>query len=290
MQAFVNECERDFEARLESAIAQISSDPELRAVALSGPTCSGKTTAANKLTDDFARHGKNVRVISIDDFFKDSFEQKQMGELPDFESIAAIDLDAFCECVDAIFNMKTARVPHFDFVSGRRTGYTEMEPTEKDVYLFEGIQAIYPEIRELLSRTHSKSVYICAESSLDVGGTVFDPNEIRLARRIVRDSNFRGASPEYTLFLWEGVRANEDKGIFPYSHLADVRIDSTMAYDMGALVQFLRPMLMTVGKDSKYYKEASRLLEKTEGIESIPSLMIPDGSLYYEFIKNEHSD
>ena len=74
MQAFVDECEREFEARLESSIARISDDPELCAVGLSGPTCSGKTTAAKKLTDDFSRHGKSVHIISIDDFFKDSFE------------------------------------------------------------------------------------------------------------------------------------------------------------------------------------------------------------------------
>ena len=69
-----------------------------------------------------------------------------------------------------------------------------------------------------------------------------------------------------------------------------MRIDSTMAYDINVLSEFLRPMLMSVGKDSKHYKEAAGLLEKMEGIESIPSLMIPDGSLYYEFVKNEHTD
>lgn len=290
MQAFVNECERDFEARLESSIARISADPELCAVGLSGPTCSGKTTAAKKLTDDFSRYGKNVHIISIDDFFKDSFEEKASGELPDFESIAAIDLDAFYECVDAIFGKRKTKIPHFDFVTGRRSGYTEIAPSENDLYIFEGIQAIYPEIREVLSRTHSKSVYICAQSSIDVGGKVFDPNEIRLMRRIVRDSNFRGATPEYTMFLWEGVRANEEKNIYPYCGLSDVSIDSTMTYDVCVLAQFLRPLLLTVGRDSKNYKEAQELLEKIEGIESIPSVMIPDGSLYYEFIKNEHTD
>ena len=67
-----------------------------------------------------------------------------------------------------------------------------------------------------------------------------------------------------------------------------MKIDSTIPYEINVLVQFLRPLLMQIGRESKFYAQAKELLEKTEGIESIPSIMIPDGSIYYEFIKNEH--
>ena len=108
-------------------------------------------------------------------------------------------------------------------------------------------------------------------------------------RRIVRDYNFRGASPEYTFFLWENVRKNEDKNIFPYIGSCDVKIDSTIPYEINVLSQFLRPLLKTVEKSSKYYGIAAKIQEKIEGIEDIPSIYIPNGSLYYEFIKNNNT-
>ena len=285
---FVLDCERTFESYLDSSIEQISSIPGLKIVALSGPTCSGKTTTAKKLTDDFSKHGRCVHIISIDDFFKDVTHTGTEGEAPDFDSIDALDLDEFLRCTEAIFSDKTTRVPRFDFISGKRSDYYEIDPDENDLYIFEGIQAIYPEITSALSGEHGKSICICPRSSLTVGDTMFTPNEIRLMRRIVRDNNFRGASPEYTMYLWENVRKNEDKNIFPYIDSCDVGIDSTIPYELSVLVQFLRPLLLQIGKQSRFYGEAQRLLEKTEGIESIPSIFVPNGSLYYEFIKNEH--
>ena len=66
---FVNKCEKDFEDLLTNAIKDVI-DSHCKIVLLSGPTCSGKTTTAKKLIDDFNSIGKEVTVISIDDFFK----------------------------------------------------------------------------------------------------------------------------------------------------------------------------------------------------------------------------
>ena len=283
---FVNRCESDFEALLDESLSKVWAIEGLKTIGLSGPSCSGKTTAAKKLIDDLSAHGRVVRVISIDDFFKDTERAKTGDEPPDFDSVNAIDLDEFVRCTEDIYAGRTARIPRFDFLTGKRAGYTEIAPDPKDVYIFEGIQAIYPEVVRALGG--AESVYIRVMSEINVEGTVFEPNEIRLMRRIVRDRNFRGADPEYSMFLWQSVRENEERSIFPYEHNCNVKIDSTIPYEINVLVQFLRPLLMQIGRESKFYAQAKELLEKTEGIESIPSIMIPDGSIYYEFIKNEH--
>ena len=179
----------------------------------------------------------------------------------------------------------TVRIPKFDFATGRHAEYTEFNPDPTDLYIFEGIQAIYPEITALLNKVSGKSVYICVEEPIDVEGEIFSPTEIRLMRRIVRDYNFRGSSPEYTMFLWESVRANEDKNIFPYVEGCDIRINSTMPYEINLLVQFIKPLLEAVPESSDYYDEALGILRKLEGIEPISQSFIPDNSLYYEFIK-----
>ncbi len=287
---FVELCEADFEAHLDESIAEVCAVKGLKTVALSGPTCSGKTTAAGKLVEDFSKHGRKVHVISIDDFFKDTAHLRNGDKAPDFDSIDALDLDEFLRCADSIFKGETAKIPRFDFISGMRSGYYEIEPNENDLYIFEGIQAIYPEITAALASTHCESLCICPQSRLSVGGTVFEPNEIRLMRRLVRDNNFRGASPEYTLYLWENVRKNEEKNIFPYIERCDVKIDSTIPYEINVLSQFLRPLLAQIDKNGKYYDFAKQMTEKIEGIEDIPSIFVPDGSIYYEFIKNEHTN
>lgn len=292
MKAFVSECETAFEARLQSAVDSVCAVKDLKVIGLSGPTCSGKTTTAKKLVEDFSAIGKKVHVVSIDNFFKETNKNAEDDEDEvDLDSIDALDLEEFEHCVDEIFRGVTAEIPSFDFITGRRTGYTEIMPDPEDLYIFEGIQAVYPEVTRLLHKFNSKSVYICVEEGIDVEGTVFEPNEIRLMRRIVRDSNFRGASPDYTMFLWQSVRRNEEKNIFPYEKDCDVHINSVMPYEINLLSYYLRPLLATIEKDSEYYDEAQAIAVKLEGIGTLPSTLVPDGSLYYEFIeKNENSN
>ena len=76
---FVNLCEADFESRLDKAVKEIVSSG-VSSILLSGPTCSGKTTTANKLIDEFHEAGKAVTVISIDDFFKERIEARRLAK------------------------------------------------------------------------------------------------------------------------------------------------------------------------------------------------------------------
>lgn len=283
---FVDACEHDFEERLASAVSAATHVEGLKVVELSGPTCSGKTTTAKKLIDDFSASGRNVHIVSIDNFFKDNIRKQISGDDIDLDSINALDLDDFYRCAEEILAGRPVQVPEFDFVSGRRVGYTEILPTPEDVYIFEGIQAVYPEITSIFGKTNSRSVCICPKESVNVDGVIFEPNELRFMRRLVRDYNFRGASPEYTMYLWKSVRQNEDKNIFPYVDSCDIQINSTMPYDVNVLSQFLRPLLESV-PNGEYRKTADELYKKIEGIEAIDTRLIPDGSLYYEFIKKQ---
>jgi flagellar biosynthesis GTPase FlhF len=67
--SFVQICEEDFESRFDKTAGEIAGIENLRLIGLSGPTCAGKTTAANKLVTYFGAQGKNVNIISIDDFY-----------------------------------------------------------------------------------------------------------------------------------------------------------------------------------------------------------------------------
>ena len=287
---YVSACEADFEARLDDVVNKITALDGLRLIALSGPTCSGKTTLSNKLVRNFSEAGRRVHVISIDNFYYPQQYLKERSErlgheTVDYESIDTIDFNELCECVREIFSDDETVVPIYDFVEGRVTRYERIEYEPGEIFIFEGIQAVYPEITALLSQYNYCSMIICPLSPLSCNGVSFAPNDIRLMRRLVRDFKFRGASPEETMYLWSSVRANEDKNIFPYIKNCDYIVDSTMPFELNILVPHLQKILSDVHRDSKYYEWASRILESISGIEGIDNeRYIVGDSLYREFV------
>ncbi|MBR7184369.1 MAG: hypothetical protein IKD37_02040 [Clostridia bacterium] len=291
MRAYVDRCEADFEAQLNAACDAVCAVEGLKLIGLSGPTCSGKTTTANKLIANLSRHGRTVHIVSIDDFYYDrnvlNERAEATGQEIDYDSIDTIDFEALREVVREIFTDESTVVPRYDFKTGKRSGYIEYEYDDNDLFIFEGIQAIYPEIVELFKPYCYRSIYICAESPIELNGQIFEPTEIRFMRRMVRDYNFRAASPEFTYFLWESVRANEDLHIYPYAHTADIRINSTMPYELNMLTPYLIPLLNQIKPNSEYYAAARALLARIDAanIMPIPSAYMAGNSLYHEFLQ-----
>ena len=286
---FVFGCEEDFEKRLREAASLACSDHAVRLIALSGPSCSGKTTTANKLISELSAHGRRVHVVSIDDFYYDKECLNAQAEADpdveiDYDSVRTIDLAALTECVREIFSDEETLIPKFDFKEGRRVGYTHIDPSDDDLFIFEGIQAIYPEITELFSEYPSRSVYICVESGIDVDGIRFEPNEIRMLRRIVRDYHFRNSSPEFSFYLWESVRANEDNNIFPHVSSVDIRIDSALAFEINLLKPYLDDILAKVPENNEFIGVSRSIIKKIADIKPISREHLRDNSLYYEFI------
>ena len=288
MGAFIKECDERLFAKMDAISREICADGEIKLIRLIGPTCAGKTTAAEMLEKSFASMGKKLHTISIDDFYFDKeilHSRTKNGEI-DYDSPETIDTAELRRFVNEIFTKDRSHAPIFDFTLGRRNGYREYECGDDDVFLFEGIQALYPEISKIfLDSGHSSvEIYIAPQSSVEIGDKIFQPNEIRLMRRIVRDRNFRGAEAEFTLKLWKSVRDNEEKNIFPYVGKCKYSIDTTMPYEIGVLKPFLVAALSSIPEDSPYRKEVDLMLEKIESAVSISCELIPENSIYREFV------
>ena len=285
---YVMSCEAEYEAALDRAVARAISDSDCRILTLSGPTCSGKTTTARKLISEFSEAGRRVHVVSIDDFYYDRAvlieRASATGGRIDFDSPSTIDMDAFSEVVEAVLAGHTVKMPRFDFRLGRRSGYEEITPSEGDVYIFEGIQAVYPEVTATLSGERYLSVMAYACRGLRPFGEEIDRTELRLLRRLVRDYNFRGASPLFTLELWQGVRENEEAHILPYLDSVDVVIDSTLGYELSALKPYLMPLLTAIPAEHDFRPEAERLLSILSRMDEIKKAYIPATSVYREFL------
>ena len=202
----------------------------------------------------------------------------------DFDSIKSIDLDTLKISIDEICAMGTVFIPAFDFEKGKRVGGKEYFIDENDIFIFEGIQALYPEVTALFDGRHSISIYVSVEESLKVGDEIFSPNEIRLFRRLVRDYKFRNASPEFTFKIWDGVRQNENKNIFPYCDKCDIRINSLLEYEISMIKPYLIPILDSIGKSSEYYGKAQDIINKMKYVSEISSEYMPCESVFHEFL------
>ena len=285
---YIRKCDDAFEKELFD-VADAILQSRARVVCLSGPTCSGKTTAASMLAKRLSHDGRNVHIISIDDFYFDReylhrlSEKKGLDNI-DYDSADTIDLKALRTFVSEVFLGEEIHCPVFDFKKGERDGYRTVRADTRDMFIFEGIQAIYPQVTELFLPIGYISVYISPRRGLSVSGETVEPNDIRLMRRLVRDSNFRGADPEFTLRLWETVRKNEEENIFPYLDGCEYHIDSTLDYELGILRPYLEKLLSGIPDDSKYLKKARAILMSIAPIEPINSQLIGEESLYREFI------
>ena len=285
---WIKECEKNFYDNFYGIVRDICDNRHLRIVRLFGPTCSGKTTAADILIELFKGFGKKAHVVSIDDFFfgrdellKRSREKGIDGI--DYDSPDTIDCDALKIFATEIFESSEVHCPIFDFKQGKRVGYRSLEIDEDDIFIFEGIQANYPNVISMLSEHGSASIYIAVQSPIEIGGERFEPNEVRFMRRLVRDYHFRSSNPEFTFMLWESVRANEEKNIFPFTS-SDYSVDSMMEYEIGILKPYLIDIIGQMDRNDKHYPKALEILERISHVQEISSELIVDGMLYCEFV------
>ena len=286
---FVHYWDNDLGERMENTARLLSKIPNLRFLGLTGPTCSGKTTAAKKLTDYLERHGRRVHVISIDDFYYDKDYLLKRADLDpeieiDYDSEETIDVGLFAEKIESLMRNDPTELPRFDFKTGYRIQGETIDPDPTDVFLVEGIQVLYPKVDAILRRATYKSIYIFPASAIEIESERFEPNEIRLMRRLVRDYHSRASTPEFTFYLWQSVRANEEKSIFPYADQCDYFIDSTMPYEIGMLKPYLESIFSKMPKENEFYKCAIDLLDKMKRIPVVDGSYITKNSLYKEFI------
>ena len=202
----------------------------------------------------------------------------------DYDSPDTIDTAALHIFAEEIFACKELHCPTYDFMTGKISGYRTLSVGENDIFIFEGIQACYPNVKDMLSDHGSASIFIAPLSNVSAGGEEFAPNRLRLMRRLVRDYHFRGASAEFTFKLWQGVRENERKNIFPYAEESDYKVDSAMAYEVGVLKPFLCEILSSFDPKNEFAAKAEEILQSVKNVETIPGELITDNYLYSEFV------
>ena len=270
--------------KIAETIKQKSKD--IKIVLMSGPSSSGKTTTARKLSLYLKTLGLNPIALSLDDYFLDR-EETPLDENGnyDFESLRAIDTKLFNNQISKMLKGSKVITPTFDFVKGKKTFKNAIKLEEKDILIIEGLHCLNDALLESIPRKNKYKIYISPLPFLNIDNdNRISMTDLRLLRRMVRDNRVRGYSPSQTLKSWADVRKGEEKYIFPFQDEADTIFNSTLAYELAVLKTYAEPLLFTVQEDDPEYDTALRLLQLLKFVLPMPSQDVPSVSILREFI------
>ena len=259
---------------------------EIKIILLSGPSSSGKTTTARKLSMYLKTFGLNPVPISLDDYFLNREETpiKEDGKY-DFESIRAIDIKLFNNQINKLLKGSKVTAPTFDFVEGVKVFNKTIQMKENDILIVEGLHALSEQLLKDIPKNKKFKIYISPLVYLNIDDdNRISLTDIRLLRRMVRDNRTRGYSPSQTLASWPAVRDGEEAYVFPYQDLADVIFNTFLAYELAVLKVYAEPLLYKVAIDDPEYLTAIRLIELLDLVLPLPSEDVPSLSILREFI------
>ena len=281
-------CEARHARVFVEAANQVAAQPEDgRLVLVAGPSSSGKTTFAKRLSVQLRVLGFQPFALGLDDYFvnREDTPRSPDGDY-DYEALDAIQLDLFNEHLPRLLAGEPVHLPVYDFPTGTsrlREETTQLQPGQP--LIVEGIHALNPRLTESVDRQHKLLCYVSALCHMNIDNTSYiRTSRTRLFRRIVRDAQFRGYTASDTLARWPKVRAGEEKHIFPFQGDADIFFNSGLAYELSVLKLWAEPRLAAVGIDDPNYGTARSLIDLLATLLPIDAGVVPPTSLLREFV------
>ena len=189
-------------------------------VGIAGGTGAGKTTLAHMLFD----HLGDDRAIRIahDAYYRD-FSHVQAGQRGqiNFDHPDALETDLLVQHLQALSRGETVLIPTYDFTTHVRTSET-LEICPRPIIIVEGILLL---VEQILRDALNLKIFVDA------------PPDIRLIRRMNRDVDERGRTPEsVTRQYCKTVRPMHDTYVEPSREYADLIFcgdrDFTIARDL----------------------------------------------------------
>ncbi len=267
--------------------SRVAENRRIKLILVAGPSSSGKTTFAQKLSIQLQAEGFRPHLISMDNYFIDR-DRVPFGPdgLQDFESVDAVDAELFNSHMQQLLQGDAVELPTYNFKSGKREYNGEvLKLREEDVLIVEGIHCLNEILSASVPKEHKFKIYISAITMLNID----DHNRIpttdgRLLRRMVRDHQHRATSAADTIKRWPSVRNGEERNIFPFQEEADVIFNSAHIYELAILKTYAEPLLYNIQKEEPEYGEARRLIKFLNYFLSVSSEFVPEMSIIREFI------
>lgn len=275
------------EKKLAKIADKIIEKQGTKVILIAGPSSSGKTTTAHRLSIQLRVNGIKPYPISIDDYFVNrEFTPVDEEGNYDFESLYAIDIEKFNEDLTNLLKGERVEIPTFNFKTGKRE-YKDhyIQLRENDVLVIEGIHGLNDELTKDIPKELKYKIYVSALTQLNIDEHNRIPTtDVRLLRRIVRDNQYRGIDAARTIEMWPSVRRGEEKNIFTFQEKADVMFNSSHIYELSVLKQYAEPLLFNITKEQPEYFEARRLIKFLDYFLGVSSEDVPTRSIIREFI------
>lgn len=280
-QAFADRCE----ARHTESIDKIANEIKERGpkvVLIAGPSSSGKTTFARRLSQVLEQKGMKPYPISLDDYFmtRDRVPKDDKGN-PDFETVYSLDIDLFKRQLEQLFNGEEVELPTYNFLKGAPEYATGrmLRMTDGMVLVIEGLHGLNPILTDTLRARDKYLIYIAPEDTEIISGT-----DRRMLRRTIRDVKTRGTNAERTLQMWPAVCNGEHQWINPFRKDADAHFDSHLDYELVLVKPQAIDAFAAVPPASDMYPQAQKILARLSLVPDVPDIDVPENSLLREFI------
>lgn len=288
-------------------VAERAKDPNVRAVLISGPSASGKTTTSHRLHDLLTAYGRTPVVLSLDDYYlTQAILYDELGR-PDFESLNTLDVDRMSRDIATLVNGGSALPPTFDFRTRIRVfeEHRRIQLDDRGILLVEGLHALASEVVDHLPPGRFLSVFVMPYGALHHDRQLLDSRDIRILRRVARDVRHRGSTALATIDYWPMMDRTEREIFPPYLARADIMIDTTLPYEFLVVApvaaryihQSLEQKAMGNLPGSIYLRdgigyadlsnaliEARRLEQATRLIPPVSPIVVPASSILHEFI------
>jgi uridine kinase len=278
------------EALHEQKIAEMASQitalsKQVRIILIAGPSSSGKTTFAKRLTVQMLARGLSPFAIELDNYFVDRAKTPRDSEGQyDYESIGALNTILLSEHLRHLIDGQEIMMPHYNFKTGQSEPGEVVRLQKDQLIILEGIHGMNPHLIPDLPSEQTFRLYVSCLTQLNLDSqNRISTTDTRLLRRIVRDARERGYSAQQTIRRWESVRRGEKRWIFPYQNNADEMFNSALVYEVSSLKLLVEPLLRQVPHGTPEHIEAKRLLAFLEWFLPLDPDLIPDNSILREF-------
>ncbi|CAA2976245.1 uridine kinase 5 [Olea europaea subsp. europaea] len=189
-------------------------------IGVAGGTASGKTTVCNMIISQL--HDQRVILVNQDSFYH-SLTDKQLQKVHEynFDHPDAFDTELLLSCMETLSNGRAVSIPNYDFKRHQKIDHSRMV-NPADVIILEGILVLHDSrVRDLMNM----KIFVDTDS------------DVRLSRRIQRDTVERGRNIEYVLDQYaKYVKPSFEEFVLPSMKHADVIIprgaDNDVAIDL----------------------------------------------------------
>ena len=283
---FVLRCEEVFHDKISSAAASILMNKSQKPiVCLTGPSGSGKTTTAMRLREYLENLGVKVCMLSMDNFFL-PLDQRP-PEASDWESPYCVNRQWLIDDIHRLMDGELVKLPVYNFKDGIVGGYKPMQGDKDAIIIAEGIHMLNPLIFDEL-KNEATGVYVAPRTRIITEkDRIVRPEQLRVARRMIRDYQGRGHSLRQTVERAESVDRGEENYIKPYKSNAAIHIDSFHDYEPCILMKYMEEIPSFRTELSDEFLAAHGLTEMMAVAQSVPPLhtpYVPRNSIVREFV------